>query len=107
MAPRNREFGSMLWFSRSLSRFETQDIKTQPQINHNMNSLTFSSSSFSIYRSIIIRIWKNEIIFCITNEISFTIISLSSSDKFNLFLSSGRSFGDLDIGDLRNQFMDF
>ena len=53
MAPRNREFGSMLWFSRSLSRFETQDIKTQPQINHNMNSLTFSSSSFSIYRSII------------------------------------------------------
>ena len=34
-------------------RFETQDIKTQPQINHNMNSLTFSSSSFSIYRSII------------------------------------------------------
>ena len=33
--------------------FETQDIKTQPQINHNMNSLTFSSSSFSIYRSII------------------------------------------------------
>merc|ERR1712204_57773 len=27
--------------------------------------------------------WKNvEIIFCITNEISFTIISLSSSDKF-------------------------
>ena len=31
--------------------------------------------------------WKNEIIFCITNEISFTIISLSSSDKF--FLESG------------------
>merc|ERR1711988_1890316 len=30
---------------------------------------------------------KNEIIFCITNEISFTIISLSSSDKF--FLESG------------------
>merc|ERR1712137_10686 len=29
----------------------------------------------------------NEIIFCITNEISFTIISLSSSDKF--FLESG------------------
>ena len=28
--------------------------------------------------------WKNEIIFCITNEISFTIISLSSSDKFFL-----------------------
>ena len=26
----------------------------------------------------------NEIIFCITNEISFTIISLSSSDKFIL-----------------------
>ena len=26
----------------------------------------------------------NEIIFCITNEISFTIISLSSSDKFFL-----------------------
>ena len=31
--------------------------------------------------------WKNEIIFCITNEISSTIISLSSSDK--LFLESG------------------
>merc|ERR1712190_612245 len=30
---------------------------------------------------------KNEIIFYITNEISFTIISLSSSDKF--FLESG------------------
>ena len=25
-------------FSRSLSRFETQDIKTQPQFNHNMIS---------------------------------------------------------------------
>ena len=24
----------VLWISRSLSRFETQDIKTQPQINH-------------------------------------------------------------------------
>merc|ERR1711976_929577 len=34
---------------------------------------------------------KNEIIFCITNEISFTIISLSSSDKF--FLESGFLLG--------------
>ena len=27
----------VLWISRSLSRFETQDIKTQPQINHYLN----------------------------------------------------------------------
>merc|ERR1712129_429068 len=33
--------------------------------------------------------WKNiEIIFCITNEISFTIISLSSSDKC-IFILTG------------------
>jgi len=28
----------MLRLSRSLSRFETQDIKTQPQFNHNMDN---------------------------------------------------------------------
>ena len=33
------------------------------------------------------RFWFLEIIFCITNEITFRIISLSSSDKF--FLESG------------------
>ena len=40
-----------------------------------------------IHRSTFHGLFFNEIIFCITNEISFTIISLSSSDKF--FLESG------------------
>ena len=45
-------------------------------------NLTFKEAS---KRRKITKSWKNiEIIFCITNEISFTIISLSSSDKFFL-----------------------
>ena len=48
-------------------------------------SLSRSILDCNSYKEKISKSWKNiEIIFCITNEISFTIISLSSSDKFFL-----------------------
>merc|ERR1739848_788394 len=39
---------------------------------------------FFVWCFLLLNEYKTRIIFCITNEISFTIISLSSSDKFFL-----------------------